>query len=174
MMAETASEPRSGRRLRRRSPSVTMPASVPSGFTTITEPKPLRPISSIASFINASMPTIGSRSFLCMTSRTSLSRAPSLPPGWNTRKCSAVKPALFQQRDRQRVAEGELHGGGGRRRKAVRAGLVGLRQGETDRRRHAPASIRHWTSGRSAARGSAWNRRSGRRVRSSRPTRTGR
>ena len=27
-----------------------------------------------------------------MTSRTSLSWAPSLPPGWKTRKCSAVKP----------------------------------------------------------------------------------
>ena len=34
----------------------------------------------------------GMRSPRCMTSRTKASLAPSLPPGWKTRKSRAVKP----------------------------------------------------------------------------------
>ena len=48
MIAVTGSVGSSGRRWRRRSPSVTMPASVPSSFTTMTLPKPLALISAIA------------------------------------------------------------------------------------------------------------------------------
>src|SRR5215213_10664566 len=81
MIAVTGRVGSSGRRLRRRSPSVTMPASVPSSFTTMTLPKPLALISAIAACIVAPIATIGRRSPACMTSRTSLSCAPSLPPG---------------------------------------------------------------------------------------------
>src|SRR5215213_9173029 len=51
MIAVTGRVGSSGRRLRRRSPSVTMPASVPSSFTTMTLPKPLALISAIAACI---------------------------------------------------------------------------------------------------------------------------
>ncbi len=40
--------------------------------------------------------------------------------------------AILEQRDRQRVAEGELHQRRGRRRQAVRAGLLGARQEQHD------------------------------------------
>ena len=47
--------------------------------------------------MRASSPTTGRRSPICMMSRTSLRRAPSLPPGWNTLKCSAVKPRFSRR-----------------------------------------------------------------------------
>ena len=132
MIAVTGRVGSSGRRFRRRSPSVTMPASVPSSFTTMTLPKPLALISAIAACIVAPIATIGRRSPVCMTSRTSLSCAPSLPPGWKTPKVPRREAPPLEQRDGERVAERELHGRRGRRREPVRAGLLGFRDGKAD------------------------------------------
>ena len=52
--------------------------------------------------------------------------------------------ATFEQRDRERVAEGELHQRRGGRREAVRAGLFGARQKQDDVGSRARASCRRW------------------------------
>ena len=72
---------------RLRSPSVTIPTSVPSR-TAPTTPKPLRLISISASAIGASGPISGIRSPACIRSPTVASRAPSRPPGCSPRKSS--------------------------------------------------------------------------------------
>ena len=79
---------------RRRSPSVMIPASLPSAPVMPTQPKPFAVITTIASCIEAPSAISGTASPECITSRMNFSFAPSRPPGWNSRKRSAVKPRL--------------------------------------------------------------------------------
>ena len=61
-------------------------------------------------------------------SRANFSSAPSRPPGCSRPKSTGGEAAAFQERDRERVAERELHERGGGRRQIVRAGFARLRQ----------------------------------------------
>ena len=74
------------------SPSVMMPASIPSPSTTPTQPKRFWLISARVASIRAPTAASGIASPTCMRSRTRVRLAPSEPPGWNFRKSSAVKP----------------------------------------------------------------------------------
>ena len=85
------STPRS--KARRRSPSVKMPDSLPSGPATAVMPRRLRLISTSASATLASSPTSGRASPPCITSVIRSSRRrPRLPAGCERAKSSAVKP----------------------------------------------------------------------------------
>ena len=79
--------------VRRKSPSVKMPARRPCSSMTAVKPRPLRVISSRASFTDVCGLTWGKRSPLCMMSSTlSSKRRPRAPPGCEKAKSSAVKP----------------------------------------------------------------------------------
>ena len=79
---------------RRKSPSVMIPASLPSPSTTPRQPNAFSVITTMASAIGMSPAVSGRRSPLCMRSPTNFSRAPSWPPGCRTLKSRAVKPLL--------------------------------------------------------------------------------
>ena len=92
MISPTWRDSRSGPMARRRSPSVTMPISLPAASTTPRQPKRFSVISSSARSIGVSGGASGIASPSCIRSRTRRSRAPSRPPGWNWWKSAAVKP----------------------------------------------------------------------------------
>src|SRR5471032_946587 len=80
-------------RVRRRSPSVKIPARRPSASTMAVMPKPLRVISISESRSSVPRMTLGRSSPVCMTCSTfSSKRRPSAPPGCENAKSSAVKP----------------------------------------------------------------------------------
>ena len=75
-----------------------MPMSRPSPSVTVVQPRLLAVISISASVSGVPGRTLGMSASLCMTSPTlSSSRRPSLPPGWERAKSSAVKPRIFSR-----------------------------------------------------------------------------
>ena len=135
---------------------------------------PSRVIIRIASLIGVPRGDQRHASPRCMMSRTKWRLAPSRPPGWKTWKLSRGEAAALEERDRERIAERELHQRRGRRRKAVRAGFVGARQARARCRLRGRACSPARRSWRSAGCRSGGHIRGCCAVPPSRPTRTGR
>ena len=96
VMASAARRPRTSSwsvSARRRSPSVTIPASVPSGKTTQAPPSGRRVMAMITSLSGASGGTAATSPMACIACRTDKRRLrPSCPPGWKRPNSSGVKP----------------------------------------------------------------------------------
>ena len=72
--------------------------------------------------------TMGSRSPVCMMSRTCFSMRSELAAWMEHPEMLGREPAALQERHRQGIAEGELHRGRGGGSKPVRAGFLGPRE----------------------------------------------
>ena len=140
-----ASVPRSGRRWRRRSPSVTMPARRPSASTTINAAEPLG--AHLGDSLFHQRPDAHDRQPVARMHDVAdeLELGAELAARMEDAEMLRRETALLEERDGKRVAEGELHGGRGRRGKPVRAGLLRPSAGRGRRRPAGRASRRRST-----------------------------
>ena len=127
---------------RRKSPSVMIPASLPSSSTTPRQPRAFSVITTMASAIGTSPAVSGRRSPLCIKSPTNFSLAPSCPPGCRTWKSRAVKPLLSSSAMARQSPSASCIDGRGGRRKPVRAGFLALGKRQHHFRRLGQRAVR--------------------------------
>ena len=112
---------------RRKSPSVMMPLSRPSGSTTPRQPSAFSVMTTIASAMTQSACASGRRSPLCIRSPTIFQARAELAARMQRLEVARREALAVEQRHGETIAERELHDGRGGWRESVRAGFLGLR-----------------------------------------------
>ena len=96
------------------------------------QPKLFSVMITSASAMAISGATSGSRGGLCMTSRHMGEGGAEQAARMEGPELRGVEALVLEQRHRERIADGELQQGRGRRRHADRAGFAGIGQAERD------------------------------------------